>query len=224
LLNLTQSVIFIVTFLFHEVPLSLGYNMANSKGDDREKKPVDKSPVHARVIPTMDIESGKESQAIEKDPKELRGALHAMKEVPPNEADKIEEMKKITVVTDGKTISDKQDETTRPKSQDKEKETLEVRSTMPTESEVGKQGLDVQEIYANKEVPNVDRLELPDPATTDYVYPFTFAMAIWQDFALSAVNTYNEFAREFSKLHSNWMNIFLNVWQSSDHEKKDEDK
>jgi hypothetical protein len=33
----------LVTFLFHEVTLSLGYNMANSKGDDRDKKAVDKS-------------------------------------------------------------------------------------------------------------------------------------------------------------------------------------
>jgi hypothetical protein len=233
----------IVTFLFHEVTLSLRYNMPNPKDDDRKKKAVDKSPVHTTVIPTMDMtkksesvsESGKESQTIQKeDAKELRGALQTMKQVPNyqkvpmksesrNEADKIEETKEITTVThslEGKTILEKQDETmVQPtKSQDKETETLEVRSTMPTENDVGKQGLDVQDSGASREGPNVDRVELP--SNMDYVYPFTFGMAIWQDFALSAVNTYNEFARELSRLHSNWMNIFLNVWHSSDHEKK----
>jgi hypothetical protein len=233
----------IVTFLFHEVTLSLRYNMPNPKDDDRKKKAVDKSPVHTTVIPTMDMtkksesvsESGKESQTIQKeDAKELRGALQTMKQVPNyqkgpmksesrNEADKIEETKEITTVThslEGKTILEKQDETmVQPmKSQDKETETLEVRSTMPTENDVGEQGLDVQDAGASREGPNVDRVEVP--SNMGYVYPFTFGMAIWQDFALSAVNTYNEFARELSRLHSNWMNIFLNVWHSSDHEKK----
>jgi len=218
--------------------------MAVSKDDDRKKKAVDKSPVHATVIPTMDmtkksesvVESGKESQTIQKeDAKELRGALQITKQVPnyqkvpiksesQNEADKIEETKEITSVTDsleGKTILDKQNETTAqptPKSQDKETEILEVRSTMPTENEIGKQGLDVQDVGASRKDSNLDRVELP--SNMDYVYPFTFAMTIWQDFALSAVNTYNEFARELSRLHSNWMNIFLNVWQSSNYEKK----
>ena len=219
--------------------------MANSKDDDRKKKAVDKSPVHATVIPTMDMtkksesvaESGKESQTIQReDAKELRGALQTMKQVPNyqkvpiksesrNEADKIEETKEITTVThslEGKTILEKQDETKKVeqprKSQDKETESLEVRSKMPTENDVGKQGLDVQDVGASREGPNVDRVELP--SNMDYVYPFTFGMAIWQDFALSAVNTYNELARELSRLHGNWMNIFLNVWQSSDHEKK----
>jgi hypothetical protein len=158
--------------------------------------------------------------------------LQTMKQVPNyqkvpmksrNEADKIEETKEITTVThslEGKTILEKQDETmVQPtKTQDKETETLEVRSTMPTENDVGKQGLDVQDAGASREGPNVDSVELP--SNMDYVYPFTFDMAMWQDFALSAVNTYNEFARELSRLHSNWMNIFLNVWHSSDHEKK----
>jgi len=219
--------------------------MANSKDDDRKKKAVDKSPVHATVIPTMDMtkksesvaESGKESQTIQReDAKELRGALQTMKQVPNyqkvpiksesrNEADKIEETKEITTVThslEGKTILEKQDETKKVeqprKSQDKETESLEVRSKMPTENDVGKQGLDVQDVGASREGPNVDRVELP--SNMDYVYPFTFGMAMWQDFAPSAVNTYNELARELSRLHGNWMNIFLNVWQSSDHEKK----
>jgi hypothetical protein len=216
--------------------------MAVSKDEDRKKKAVDKSAVHATVIPTMDmtkksesvVERGKESQTIQKqDAKELRG-LQTTKQVPnyqkvsiksesQNEADKIEETKEITSVTDsleGKTILEKQNETTAqptPKSQDKETEILEVRSTMPRENEIDKQGLDVQDVAARKDS-NLDRVELP--SNMDYVYPFTFAMTIWQDFALSAVNTYNEFARELSRLHSNWMNIFLNVWQSSNYEKK----
>jgi hypothetical protein len=213
----------IVTFLFHEVTLSLGYNMANSKDDDRKKKAVDKSPVHTTVIPTMDmtkksesvVESGKESQTIPKeDAKELQTKKQVpnyqkvpIKSEPQNEADKIEETKEITPVTDsleGKTILEKRDET--------------PAQPMPTENEIGKQGLDVQAVGASRKDSNLDRVELP--TNMDYVYPFTFAMAIWQDFALSAVNTYNEFARELSRLHSNWMNIFLNVWQSSNPEKK----
>jgi hypothetical protein len=217
----------IVTFLFHEVTLSLGYNMANSKDNDGKKKAVDKSPVHATVIPTKKSESviGKE---------ELRGALHTMKQVPnyqnvpiksesQNGADKIEETKEITAIRqslEGKTLK-KQDETTAEstlKSQDKETETLEVRSTMHVGNETGKQGPDVQDLGAGMKDSNLDRVELP--SNMDYVYPFTFAMAIWQDFALSAMNTYKEFARELSRLHSNWMNILLNVWQSSNPEKK----
>ena len=230
----------IVTFLFHEVTPSLRYNMANSKDGDRKKKAVDKSPVHAAVIPTMDItkksesvvESRKEGQTIQKeDAKELRGVLQTMKQVPNyqkvsmksdlrNEADKIEETNEITTVThsleEGKTTLEKQDATVAQptKSQDSESEILEVRSTMPTENDVGKRGLDVQDVGASREGPSVDRVQLP--SNMDYAYPFTFGMAIWQDFALSAVNTYNELARELSRLHSNWMNIFLNVWQSSE--------
>lgn len=228
----------IVTFLFHEVTLSLRYNMANSKDDDRKKKAVDKSPVHAAVMPTMDltkksdsvVESGKEGQTIQKeDAKELRGVLQTMKQVPNyqkvpmksdlrKEVDKTEETKEITTVTpplEAKTTLEKQDDTVAQPTKSQESEILEVRSTVPTENDVGKQGLDVG---ARREPPNVDRVQLP--SNMDYVYPFTFGMAIWQDFALSAVNTYNELARELSRLHSNWMNIFLNVWQSSDHEKK----
>ena len=214
--------------------------MTVSKDDDRKKKAVDKSPVHSTVIPTMDmtkksesvVESGKEGQTIQKDAKELRGALQTTKQVPnyqkvtvksesQNEADKIEETKEITSVTDsleGKTILEKQNETTAhptPKSQDKE--ILEVRSKVPTEKEIGKQ-LDVQDVGASMKDSNLDRVELP--SNMDYVFPFTYAMTIWQDFALSAVNTYNEFARELSKVHSNWMSIFLNVWQSSNYEEK----
>ena len=201
--------------------------MANSKDNDGKKKAVDKSPVHATVIPTKKSESviGKE---------ELRGALHTMKQVPnyqnvpiksesQNGADKIEETKEITAIRqslEGKTLK-KQDETTAEstlKSQDKETETLEVRSTMHVGNETGKQGPDVQDLGAGMKDSNLDRVELP--SNMDYVYPFTFAMAIWQDFALSAMNTYKEFARELSRLHSNWMNILLNVWQSSNPEKK----
>lgn len=210
--------------------------MAVSKDDDRKKKAVDKSPVHATVIPTMSksvVESGKEGQTIQKDAKESRGALQNTKQVPnyqkvtiksesQNEADKIEETKEITSVTDsleGKTILEKQNETIvkpTPKSQDKE--ILEVRSTMPTEKEIGKQGLNVRDVGASRKDSNLDSVELP--SNMDYVFPFTYAMTIWQDFALSAVNTYNEFARELSRLQSNWMNIFFNVWQSSNYEKK----
>ena len=199
--------------------------MAVSKNDDRKKKAVDKSPV-----PTMDmtkksesvVKSGKEGQTIQKeDAKELRGALQTTKQVPNYqkvtiEADKIEETKEITSVTDsleGKTILKKQNETVAqptPKSQDKE------RSTLPTENEIGKQGLNVQDVGASRKDSNLDRVGLP--SNMDYVFPFTYAMTMWQDFALSAVNTYNEFARELSRLHSNWMNIFLSVWQS--YEKK----
>jgi hypothetical protein len=224
----------IVTFLFHQVTLSLGYNMAVSKDDDRKKKAVDKSPVHSTVVPRMVVESGKKDQTIQKeDAKELRGALQTTKQVPnyqkvtiksetQNEADKIEETKEITSVTDsieGKTILEKQNETTAqptPKSQDKE--VLEVRSTVPKEKEIGKQGLNVQDVGASRKDSNLDRVELP--SNMDYVFPFTYAITVWQDFALSAVNTYNEFARELSRLHSNWMSIFLNVWQSSNYEKK----
>jgi hypothetical protein len=219
--------------------------MGVSKDDDRKKKAVDKSPVHSTVKPTMDmtkksvIESGKEGQTIQKeDAKELRGALQTTKRVPnyqkvtmksesQDEADKIEETKEITSITDSlerKTILEKQNETTAqptPKSQDKE--ILEVRSTVPTEKEIGKQGLDVQDVGASMKDSNLDRVELP--SNMDYVFPFTYAITIWQDFALSAVNTYNEFARELSRLHSNWMSIFLNVWQSSNYEeKRTEDK
>jgi len=219
----------IVTFLFHEVTLTLGYNMANSKDNDGKKKAVDKSPVHATVIPTKKSES-----VIESGKEELRGALHTMKQVPnyqnmpiksesQNGADKIEETKEITAIRqslEGKTLK-KQEETTAEstlKSQDKETETLEVRSTMHVGNETGKQGPDVQDLGAGMKDSNLDRVELP--SNMDYVYPFTFAMAIWQDFALSAMNTYKEFARELSRLHSNWMNILLNVWQSSNPEKK----
>ncbi|MGA9154910.1 MAG: hypothetical protein WBZ36_30370 [Candidatus Nitrosopolaris sp.] len=221
--------------------------MAVSKDDDRKKKAVDKSPVHATVIPTMDmtkksesvVESGKEGQTIQKeDANELRGVLQTTKQVPnyqkvtinsesQNEADKIEKTKEITSVTDsleGKTILEKQNETTAqptPKSQDKE--ILEVRSTVPTEKDMGKQELNVQNVGASRKDSNLDRVELR--SNMDYVFPFTYAMTIWQDFALSAVNIYNEFARELSRLHSNWMSIFLNVWQSSNYEqKRTEDK
>jgi hypothetical protein len=224
----------IVTFLFHEVSLSLGYNMSNTKGEDRDRKAVDKSPVHTTVIPRTDNESGKKSHPVQdKDAKELRGAVLTMNQAPnyqvpiklesTNEADKSEETKERTAVTHslkGKTIL-KQDQTAAqptPKSEDKEKETLVVQSKMSTESEVGKQGLDVQEVGASRKGPSVDSVEAP--SKVDYVYPFTFAIAIWQDFALSAANKYNEFARELARLHSNWMDIFLNVWQTSDHEEK----
>lgn len=216
--------------------------MAVSKDDDRKKKALDKSPVHVTVIPTMDmtkksesvVGSGKEGQTLQKeDAKELRGALQTTKQVAnhqrviiksesQNEADKIEETKEITSVThslEGKNILEKQNETTAqptPKSQDKE--ILEVRSTVPTEKEIGKQGLNVQDVGTSRKDSNLDRVELL--SNMDYVFPFTYAMTIWQDFALSAVNTYNEFARELSRLHSNWMSIFLNVWQSSNYEKK----
>ena len=224
----------IVTFLFHEVTLSFGYNMANSKDDDGKKKAVDKSPVHATVIPTMDMTKKSESvigSVKENRKEELRGALHTMRQnqnVPmksesQNEADKIEETNEITAIRqslEGKTVK-KRDETTAEstlKSQDNETETLEVLSSMHVGTEIGKQGPDVQDLGASRKDSNLDRVELLP--NMDYVYPFTFAMAIWQDFALSGMNTYKEFARELSRLHSNWMNILLNVWQSSNPEKK----
>jgi len=208
--------------------------MANSKDDDGKKKAVDKSPVHATVIPTMDMTKKSESviRSVKENRKEeLRGALHTMRQnqnVPmksesQNEADKIEETNEITAIRqslEGKTVM-KRDETTAEstlKSQDNETETLEVLSSMHVGTEIGKQGPDVQDLGASRKDSNLDRVELLP--NMDYVYPFTFAMAIWQDFALSAMNTYNEFARELSRLHSNWMNILLNVWQSSNPEKK----
>ena len=201
--------------------------MANSKDDDGKKKAVDKSPVHATVIPTMDMTKKSESviRSVKENRKEeLRGALHTMRQnqnVPmksesQNEADKIEETNEITAIRqslEGKTVK-KRDETTAEstlKSQDNETETLEVLSSMHVGTEIGKQGPDVQDLGASRKDSNLDRVELPP--NMDYVYPFTFAMAIWQDFALSAMNTYNEFARELSRLHSNWMNILLNVWK-----------
>jgi len=140
-----------------------------------------------------------------------------------NRADKIEETKEITAIRqslDGKNLT-KQDETTAestPKSQDKETETLEVRSTRHVGNETGQQGPHVQDLGAGMKDSNLHSVGIP--SNMDYVYPFTFAMAIWQDFALSGMNTYKEFARELSRLHSNWMNILLNVWQSSNPEKK----
>src|SRR5215467_345259 len=200
--------------------------MANSKDNEGKKKAVDKSPIHATVIPTKKSES-----VIGSGKEELRGALHTMKQVPnyqnvpiksesQNGADKTKEITAIGQSLEGKTLK-KQEETTAEstlKSQDKETETLEVRSTMHVGNETGKQGPDVQDLGAGMKDSNLDRVELP--SNMDYAYPFTFAMAIWQDFALSAMNTYKEFARELSRLHSNWMNILLNVWQSSNPEKK----
>ncbi len=212
--------------------------MSNTKAENRDRKAVDKSPVHATVIPRMDQESGKESHTMQdEDAKELRGAVLTMNQAPnyqvpvklesTNEADKSEKTNETTAVIhsiEGKAIL-KQDETAAqptPKSKDKENET-QVQSKMSTESEVGKQGLGVQEVDASRKAPSVDGVEVP--SKVDYVYPFTFAIAIWQDFALSAANTYNEFARELARLHSNWMDIFLNVWQTSDRdEKRTEDK
>jgi hypothetical protein len=181
------------------------------------------------------IESGKESQTKQKeDAKELRGVLQSMKQVPnhqkvpikpesQNEPDKIKETKEITPVTDsveGKTILEKQDETimAQPTPQSQNDEILEVRSKVPTAKELGKQGLNVQDAGVSRKDSNLDMVELP--TNINYIFPFTYAMTIWQDFALSAVNTYNEFARELSSLHSNWMNLFLNVWESSNYEKK----
>jgi hypothetical protein len=190
----------------------LEITLANSKDDDRKKKAVDKSPVHATVIPTMDkksqsvVESGKESQTIQReDAKELRAAIKSESQ---NAVDKIEGMKDpVTDSLEGRTILETQDEMTAPPRPE---------SQVPTKNEVAKQTQDVQEVGASSG-PNVDRVELS--SNMDYVYPFTFGMAIWQDFVLSALNTYNEFARELSRLQSNWMNIFLNVWQGSNHEK-----
>lgn len=242
--------------------------MAHSKDDDRTKKAVDKSPVHATNVPTMDMTKKSEAQ-IEGNSAEkiLNNNAHLpvrvresaeetasqtvqkgdAKTMPPNyqtlpikksesknEGDTIDETKEITAVTNSlaaKTIMEKQDETmaqSKPKSQDKETETLEVRSMMPAEIEVDqqvlKEELHVQDVVVSRQDANpyVDRIE--PPSSRDYVYPFTLGMAIWQDFALSAVNIYNEFARELSKVNGTWMNIFLNVWQSSNHDKKNEDK
>ena len=151
-----------------------------------------------------------------------------------HEGDTEDETKKSTAVTNSlvaKTIIEKQNEKmTRSelKSQDKETETLvEVRSAMPTENDVDqvvKQELPVQDIGDSRHGVNayVDRID--PPSSRDYVYPFTIGMALWQDFALSAVHIYNEFARELSKVNGTWMNIFMNVWQSSNHDNKNEDK
>jgi hypothetical protein len=107
-----------------------------------------------------------------------------------------------------------------PTPQSQNNEILEVRSTLPTAKELGKQGLtlNVQDASVSGKDSNLDWVELP--TNINYIFPFTYAMTIWQDFALSAVNTYNAFARELSSLHSNWMNLFLNVWESSNYEKK----
>lgn len=239
--------------------------MAHSKDDDRTKKAVDKSPVHATNVPTMDmtkkseaqiegnsaekilnnnahlpVESAEEtaSQTVQKgDAKTMPPnyqTLPIKKSESKNEGDTIDETKEITAVTNSlaaKTIMEKQDETmaqSKPKSQDKETETLKVRSTMPAELEVDqqvlKEELHVQGVVVSRQDanPDVDRIE--PPSSRDYVYPFTLGMAIWQDFVLSAVNIYNQFARELSKVNGTWMNIFLNVRQSSNHDKKYDDK
>ncbi len=129
-------------------------------------------------------------------------------------------------------------------SQDKGTETLvEVLSTMPAEKEVDRQvvneplertaldrnkgeqqELPVQDIGVSKQGvdANVDRIDLP--SSGDYVYPFTISMALWQDFALSAIQMYNEFARELSKVNGTWMNIFLNVWHESSNHENNENK
>jgi hypothetical protein len=202
----------LLRFYSRKLHYRLEITLANSKDDDRKKKAVDKSPVHATVIPTMDkksqsvVESGKESQTIQReDAKELRAAIKSESQ---NAVDKIEGMKDpVTDSLEGRTILETQDEMTAPPRPE---------SQVPTKNEVAKQTQDVQEVGASSG-PNVDRVELS--SNMDYVYPFTFGMAIWQDFVLSALNTYNEFARELSRLQSNWMNIFLNVWQGSNHEK-----
>ena len=143
------------------------------------------------------------------------------------------------------TIIEKQNEAmaqSQLQSQDKGTETLvEVLSTMPAEKKVDRQvvneplertaldrnkgeqqQLPVQDKGVSKQGvgANVDRIDLP--SSGDYVYPFTISMALWQDFALSAIQMYNEFARELSKVNGTWMNIFLNVWhESSNHEKNE---
>ena len=165
-----------------------------------------------------------------------------------HEGDTADETKKShTTSIVPKTIIEKQNETmaqSELQSQDKGTETLvEVLSTMPAEKEVDRQvvneplertaldrnkgeqqELPVQDIGVSKQDvdANVDRIDLP--SSGDYVYPFTISMALWQDFALSAIQMYNEFARELSKVNGTWMNIFLNVWHESSNHENNENK
>ena len=84
------------------------------------------------------------------------------------------------------------------------------------------QELPVPETGPSKEV-NIDNFDIPSGG--DYLYPFTLSMALWQDFALAGIHTYNEFAREFSKINGYWLNIFWNAWsEGSDSDKKSENE
>jgi hypothetical protein len=85
----------------------------------------------------------------------------------------------------------------------------------------GQEELPVYGVGASKQNANHERTDLP--YSGDYLYPLTVSMALWQDFALSAIRVYNECARELSKINGNWMNIFLGVWrESSNTDKKSE--
>ena len=84
------------------------------------------------------------------------------------------------------------------------------------------QELPVPETGPSKEV-NIDNFDIPSGG--DYLYPFTLSMALWQDFTLAGIHTYNEFAREFSKINGYWLNIFWNAWsEGSDSDKKSENE
>ncbi len=82
----------------------------------------------------------------------------------------------------------------------------------------GQEELPVYGVGASKQNANHERIDL-HPYSGDY--PLTVSMALWQDFALSAIRVYNECARELSKINGNWMNIFLGVWRENTDKKSE---
>jgi hypothetical protein len=151
----------------------------------------------------------------------------------------IHEAEETKISTGGtKTIIEKQDMTmtqSEPQPQDKAAESLP--STMPpgqVEKRVGqdvvkepleRMGLD-DKSGGQEELPvydtGVNRLDRIDLSSSgDYPYPFIITMALWQDFALSAIHMYKECAREISRFNGNWMNIFSSVWRESSNTDKE---
>lgn len=149
--------------------------------------------------------------------------------------DSIHEGEKDTAksTTGAKTIIEKQPQQLQPR-QDKAAEPLPSVPSEQLERQVGQEegsGLDnknvnqeelpVYGVGTSKQTANHQTIDLTSRG--DYLYPLTVSMALWQDFALSAIRMYNEFARELSKINGNWMDIFLSVWrESSNTDKKSE--
>jgi hypothetical protein len=82
----------------------------------------------------------------------------------------------------------------------------------------GQRELPVYGVGASKQ--NASRETIDLLPSGDYLYPLTVSMALWQDFALSAIRMYNECAKELSEINNNWMDIFLSVWRESNTDKK----
>lgn len=128
-----------------------------------------------------------------------------------------------TISTGGtKTIIEKQDMTmTQSEPQPQEKAAESLLSTMPPgqvdldDKSGGQEELPVYDTGVNR----LDRIDLS--SSGDYPYPFIVTMALWQDFALSAIHMYKECAREISRFNGNWMNIFSSVWRESSNTDKE---